>query len=43
MDKINFQIRYFYTNSILVFAGGTCLAKIHRLIHRMSEDINLDQ
>jgi predicted nucleotidyltransferase component of viral defense system len=27
-------------HSALVFAGGTCLAKAHRLVNRMSEDID---
>ena len=26
---------------VLVFAGGTCLSKAHRLIERMSEDIDI--
>ena len=24
----------------LVFAGGTCLARAHKLVHRMSEDVD---
>ena len=29
------------TEIVLVFAGGTCLSKAHRLIGRMSEDIDI--
>ncbi|MHB1541820.1 MAG: nucleotidyl transferase AbiEii/AbiGii toxin family protein [Steroidobacteraceae bacterium] len=29
------------TGIVLVFAGGTCLSKAHRLIERMSEDIDM--
>jgi len=40
LDKRREPIRH-DTEIVLVFAGGTCLSKAHRLIGRMSEDIDI--